>query len=159
MDFQVSGSTAGVTLNDGDTMEVRSGGVATSTTALGAHTTIDVENAGIANNTVLTGVGAEEFVEPGGVDNNATVNNATQLEIEGNASKGSGTGTGATINSGGFLLVDSFGSANTATINKGGNETVDGTDNNATLSGGKQFIQRGNAPGIANGTIILSGGY
>jgi autotransporter family porin len=49
--------------------------------------------------------------------------------------------------------------ANNATINKGGNEFVDGTDNNTTLSGGRQFIQRGNTPGVANATIILSGGF
>jgi autotransporter passenger strand-loop-strand repeat protein len=160
-DYQVSSATSsGITLHDGDTMEVRAGGTVISTTAFGGpdFTTIDVENGGVANSTVLTGAIAEEFVEPGGADNDATVNNGTQLEIEGNASKGPGTGTGATINSGGQLLVDAFGSANTATINKGGNETVDGTDNNATLSGGRQFVQLGNTPGVANATTILSGG-
>ena len=161
MDYQVSTTTAGITLHDGDTMEVQAGGVVISTTAFGGPqwATINVESGGVANSTVLSGAVAIEFVEPNGADINATVNNGTELEIEGNASKGPGTGTGATINSGGQLLVDGFGVANTATINKGGNEIVDGTDNNATLSGGRQFIQRGNTPGVANATMILSGGF
>ena len=160
MDYQVSMTTAGITLHDGDTMEVQAGGVATSTTAFGGPqwATINVESGGVANSTVLSGAVAIEFVEPNGADNNATVNNGTELEIEGNASKGPGTGTGATVNSGGELLVDGFGVANNATINKGGNEFVDGTDNNATLSGGRQFIQRGNTPGVVNETTILSDG-
>ena len=161
MDYQVSTTTAGITLNDGDTMEVRAGGTVVSTTAFGGPkwATINVESGGVANSTVLTGAVAIEFVEPNGADINATVNNGAGLEIEGNASKGPGTGTGATINNGGALTVDDFGVANTATINKGGNETVDGTDNNATLSGGRQFVQRGNTPGVANATMILSGGF
>ena len=161
MDYQVSTTTAGITLHDGDTMEVQAGGVATRTTAFGGPqwATINVESGGVANSTVLSGAVAIEFVEPNGADNNATVNNGGGLEIEGNASKGPGTGTGATINNGGALTVDNFGVANNATINKGGNEFVDGTDNNTTLSGGRQFIQRGNTPGVANATIILSGGF
>ena len=105
MDYQVSTTTAGITLHDGDTMEVQAGGVATSTTAFGGPqwATINVESGGVANSTVLSGAVAIEFVEPNGADNNATVNNGTELEIEGNASKGPGTGTGATINSGGEL--------------------------------------------------------
>ena len=160
MDYQVSMTTAGITLHDGDTMEVQAGGVATSTTAFGGPqwATINVESGGVANSTVLSGAVAIEFVEPNGADNNATVNNGTELEIEGNASKGPGTGTGATVNNGGELPVDGFGVANNATINKGGNEFVDGTDNNATLSGGRQFIQRGNTPGVVNETTILSDG-
>ena len=164
-DYQISSGTVstGITLNDGDTMEVQADGEVISTTAFGGPNwaTINVENGGLANDTVLTGAVSVEFVEPGGADTNATVNNGGGLEIEGNASKGPGTGTGATINSGGQLLVDGFGVANTATINKGGNETIQaaGTDNNATLSGGRQFVQGGNAPGVANATTILSGGF
>jgi len=109
-DYQISSGTVstGITLNDGDTMEVQADGEVISTTAFGGPNwaTINVENGGLANDTVLTGAVSVEFVEPGGADTNATVNNGGGLEIEGNASKGPGTGTGATINSGGQLLVD-----------------------------------------------------
>ena len=110
---------------------------------------------------MLTGAVSVEFVEPGGADTDATVNSGGGLEIEGNAIKGPGAGTGETVNSGGALRVDGGGVANTATINKGGSETIQaaGTDNNATLSGGRQFVQGGNTPGVANATMILSGGF
>jgi autotransporter passenger strand-loop-strand repeat protein len=101
-----------------------------------------------------------EEVDYGAADQGSIIGSGGLLEIAdgGDPNNGSATGTGETVNSGGELRVDGPGIANNATINKGGNEFVDGTDNNATLSGGRQFIQRGNTPGVANETTILSGG-
>ena len=130
----------------GGLLEIKSGGIANSTTVDGY---MNVYNGGVANSTITNAFLA---IYEGGVVNSTTVNAIGNLHI-----LFSGTANSTTIESDGTMAItDAYGVANNTIINHGGAMTVynGGTANSTKVDGGLLHI--GNS-GIAN--MIELNGY
>src|SRR5947208_897250 len=153
-------SSYGITVDDGRTMEVMSGGT-TSDVKIDAGGLETVDDGGSDFTAVVYGEqdvyggasaaivsnGGSQVVEAGGTATDTTVSSGGRQDVSGNAS-------GTIVSNGGSQIVEGGGTAANTTIYAGGSETVSsvGTDNSAVLSGGMQDVF-----GYASSVTIFDG--
>ena len=124
--YNVPPNAAGVTLNNGDVMNIDSGGTATDTTV---------------------NSGGNQYVFSGGSASGTVLSGGTETVYSG------GSETGATVYSGGIETVSAGGSLTSAVVNSGGVDDVYGSAKKTNLKGGAENIEYG---GSASGTVVNS---
>jgi autotransporter passenger strand-loop-strand repeat protein len=163
------GIASGTTLDDSGKQEVYSNGTALATIIIdgvqsiftggsAVDTTISNGGAqadgGVASGTTISSGGGQ------GVDAvaiNTTVLAGGTLDIQGGFGplrNLGGTVYGATVDSGGSVFVESFGTLEGGTIISGGTETVAGIDVGAQVSGGTETVLSG---GVATSDTVFTG--
>jgi autotransporter passenger strand-loop-strand repeat protein len=142
-------TSSGITLNNGDSLTVHSGGTAVDTT-VNTGGFIFVSSGGTIDSTTVNPSG-EVFVVPGGRANGTVLGNNGFQEISG------GTASGTVVNSRGNETVE-VGTASGTTVNNGGTQEVFGGGGLAVgtvvSDGGEQIVF-----GTASGTTVNSGGF
>jgi autotransporter passenger strand-loop-strand repeat protein len=144
--------SSSLTISNGNTLDVASGGVAVGTVIDGGR--VIVLSGGVTSGSIVSSAGTSgiQWVSSGGSANSTTVlRNAKQYVMNG------GTATDTVVSSGGRDVVSSGGVAISTTASSGGFETVSngGQDSGLILlSGGSAYVSVG---GSAVGTEIGSG--
>jgi len=140
---------SGITLENGDSMYIYSGGTATAIRENGGYVYVeDGANVTFVSNTIsgLT-LGDRMTVHQNTVANDTTLNYGSMYISSG------GVANSTTVNFGGGMYISSGGVANSTTVNSGGDMYISsgGVANSTTVTYGWMYISSG---GVANSTTV-----
>ena len=132
-------------------MAIFSGGTA-DVVSVGEGATLFVNSGGTANSATMIGRWGSAYVNSGGTANSTTVNRDCSLNVFGLTDS-------TTVNSGGRFTILKTGKADHTTVNSDGKLEVYGSAENTAISGGSALVLDGKMTGTELTAFGISAGY